>query len=304
MGQFRQLLTARYWTVRNRADGNLSGARLMWTPYGERSHVKLLIAAEVFLFFVLVQFSFTSLGGIVWLGLVVFESFFLIIMLAQMWYDDLLWATRAIRASPNTRIPWRPNLYIWEKRRGKYAKPNPVRGERPAEWVREKAAKTTRYGISFGGEVEQWLTGEPKDGPIIIAPIIAGADPPKSEGDSGVGTGHWDGLDYIVQGMPHIYFLGRDDFTRGIEDPTVNRLLLGLDQEVRALIYKLRPNSKWYRPVIYYEELPENASKPPTSPLDLSVVLDNMDLRAQLDRARREAQKIMAVHERSLDRMR
>jgi len=319
----------KYWRAKLNADAGLTGARLHWTFHSERYHLKLLLLINGIVFFIILQAA--RLPDLAWLGLVIWSMFFVIIVWLGLYVDDKTWRGRTIKIGELPPIPWRPNMHLWERDRGKVQTEEDLGDGREAS--PSNPLDNTEYGIAFINEVEQWVEGVKPYDPILIAPTLLGAHPVK-EIPSGKaprspvlqpdtdrvrilpsrakGIGWWSGLEYRVPGTPHIYFLGQDGLTEHIKDQKVKMLLVGLDREARAKLNSLvsqlgMPKSKWYRPVIYIEEPPPEEeigkAKPMSSPLDLKLLLENMDLRAQLDEAMTHSEKIMSAYTRTIDRL-
>jgi hypothetical protein len=303
MGRFIENFLPKVMKVRSNADANLSGAKLRWTPHSERFHLKALIAVHCVIVVGLVHASLPWVGGLVWLFFILFETMTAMLLYMAMWYDDLIWEGRTVKPGDLSPIPWRPNLYLFDKRRGKYQIAGASLADSTASDHASQPKDIMTYGIAFCDEVERWFTGEPPDGTVIVSPVIDSADPVKTGDRGAMGLGFWEGLQYRVPGTPHIYFLGRDGMTKWVEDGATNRMLVGLDQEIRAEIYRLRPNKKWWSRVIFFEENPKDRKLPMVTPKDMKAIIENMDLRAQLDRGDRAAQKIMASREKIIDRM-
>ena len=304
-----QYLLPKSWKVRARSDDNLSGAKYRWHPHYQRPQIAILTVSLAALVIVLAQVAMPIIGSLGWMAAVVWAAFAVSTLLMAFWYDELIWEGRTLKPSELSPIPWRPNLYRWTRERGKESPAGT-----PASTTPPKPKATTQYGISFIGEVERWFTGERRDDFVIVAPILPDAsvvvagDPGKKDALGkemavGVGIGWNMGLQYYVPGTPHLYFLGRDGLTAGITDPYLCRMLVGLDGELRTKLYDLRPDSVWWRIVIYFEDEPMDPRRPMSAPQDLKVILENMDLRAQMDRARREAQKIAEHHEHQMKRL-
>jgi len=304
----------KYWRAKLNADAGMTGARLHWSFHSERYHLKLLLLVNAVLFFGILQAA--DIPDLAWLALIVWSMMFVIVVWLGLYVDDKTWRGRTIKIGELPPIPWRPNLHIWERTRGKVQTEDELPdGREPSP---SKPLDKMEYGIAFINEVEQWVEGVKPYDPILIAPVMPGAHPvkEKGKGDGGPaiskGFGWWSGHEYRVPGTPHIYFLGQDGLTAHIKDQKVKMLLVGLDREARAKINSLvsalgMAKSKWFRPIIYVEELPEDEerskARPQPSNLDLKLLLDNMDLRAQLDEAMTHSEKIMAAYTRTIDRL-
>ena len=282
-----------------RSDANLSGAKLQWTPYSERMHIKIVYAVNGILFFLLVMVYIhprTNAEQVIFLVMLVWSVLgAAAIPLIQTWYDDMVWRSRTIKFGPLNPIPWRPNVIdYYTKVRGKEAQKVVTA---TGETRRETKPKETTYAICVSGEVEQWFAGEGPAPVFGVCPVIPDADTDLGETFKKAGKfkierqkvtfrygfGRTNGFQYEVPGEPKIYLLGKDGWTRYVSSPLVNRVLVGLDREIRAKIYHARPNVKPWSIVVMFPEEPNGRPKDAATPVDLNVELDNMDLRAQLD---------------------
>lgn len=306
--------------VRASSDHNLTGAKFHWGPYERRGYAIAATAVSLVLAGALVL-AWQDLDSVLRVALFTWFMLFGILLSFSFYYDRCLWTARTLKVWGLDPIPWNGNMAVWERKVGKMAHADALSEDTAPSGYKEAAKKTTMYGIHFESPPDGWWTSTPpRDGYIVAAPLIHGADSTKSvlaqkgDGDGkeadpqmiGVGTGYWDGYQYDVRGIPHIYLLGKKGLSSPVDDPHVRRMIDGLDPDLRAFIYAKSPTGSrqaWYAPVVFIEEVPDGAGKPALKAPDSTVVLANMDLRAELERVKETAEETATFYRRQIGRM-
>jgi hypothetical protein len=310
--------------ARARSVPDLTSAKFRWGPHERRAHVKALTGANLVICLILIVWlGLDVLGTVLFIALWVWFCMFTILFAFNWVYDDFLWVSRSMKVWGLDPFPWNGNLRIWERSYGKRDTPSPL-DDAPAGPQAPK--KSVKYGIAFESAPDRWYTGPPRDGYIVVAPILPQAEsvksrlartwttaaakgkpqPPEPEPGTerleAIGTGWWDGYQYDVPGIGHAHLLGRAGLSDFIADPDLRRIIDGLDLELRAEIYAARPDAQWWSTVVFIEE-PSDELKPTPKAPDSTLILANMDLRAEIRQLKRDADAIATFHRRAINRM-
>lgn len=293
--------------IRSAANKNLTGVKMRYSPHMRRNWMYVLMAThgimDVLLAFSVVPIFFDwpwdFVGGI---GLLVFG---MVVTVGfgnfALWYDDLHWMTRTLKADIMEPIPWNGNHLVYKRTVGKEA----VREQQEDMELLGSAGipetkfvtKDAEYWSARESAPDKWWGKPPADGYFVVWR--------KARDQTQLSLGQ-SGYQFGIDGEIHPWMLGGGDAEAFAEflPPRYRRLVDGLDPDLRAWIYAnyKDPKPAWWSGVLIIEEPDVQTGKREKGETSISM-LDLMDLRAKVANYRRAEDRIAEDKQRMQQRL-